>query len=187
MVAMIAVTNFFDQAYATLLLPVWVQARGLDASWVGILLATFSGGAIAGAAVAAAIAERLPRLLVYTIGFFCAGPLAFLLMAAAPPLEIMLPLFVFGGFAAGFLNPIIGAILFERIDKAVVGRVIALVGALTWCLMPFGGVYGGLLVNAVGVTTALVVTGLLYLVAALAPIAVPAFRNMDRARAPAPG
>src|SRR5690606_40059612 len=55
MVAMIAVTNFLDQAYAMVLLPVWVKEAGHDVSWVGILLAVFSAGAIAGAAVAAAM------------------------------------------------------------------------------------------------------------------------------------
>lgn len=186
LVVMIAVTNLFDQAYAIVLLPVWVKTQGLDVTWVGILLATFSGGAIAGAAVAAIVAERLPRLLIYVIGFLCAGPTAMLALAFSLPLPVIIAMFVIGGFMAGFLNPIVSAILFERIPGPMVGRVIALVGALAWALMPFGGLYAGLLTDIMGVFAALGVTGILYLVAALSPLAIPSFRQMRRA-APAPG
>lgn len=180
LVTMIAVTNLFDQGYALVLLPVWVKANGLDVSWVGILLAVFSGGAIAGATIAAAFAERLPRLPVYVAGLICAGPMPMLALAYQVPMPAMLAILAFSGCAAGFLNPIIGAILFERIPKPMVGRVIALVGALAWALMPFGGIYAGLLIDNLGVFVALVLTGVLYLVAALTPIAIPAFRQIKR-------
>lgn len=180
LVVMIAFTNLFDQAYATLLLPVWVRSSGLDVSWVGILLAVFSGAAIAGAALAAAVAERVPRLTIYTIGFVCAGPVPLMTLALGAPLPVILPAFVLSGFAAGFLNPIIGALLFERIPAPMVGRVIALVGALAWALIPFGGLYAGLLVENVGVAVALGATASLYLLATLAPVALPSFRQMNR-------
>lgn len=180
MVVMIAVTNLFDQAYAIVLLPVWVREAGLDVSWVGILLAIFSAGAIAGATVAAATAEKLPRLFVYTTGFVFAGPAPMVALASGLPMPVLAGVLTVSGFAAGFLNPIVGAILFERIPKAMVGRVIALVGALGWVLMPFGGLYPGVLVTNTGISPALVLTGMLYLVAALSPIAVPAFRQMKR-------
>ncbi len=185
LVVMIAITNLFDQAYAIVLLPVWVKTLGLDVTWVGVLLATFSGGAIAGAAVAAIFAERLPRLLIYVIGFLCAGPTAMLSLAFVLPLPVIIGIFILGGFMAGFLNPIVSAILFERIPKPMVGRVIALVGALAWALMPFGGLYAGLLTDNLGVFTALGVTGMLYLVAAMSPLAIPSFRQMKRQAMPA--
>ena len=183
LVVMIAFTNLFDQAYAIVLLPVWVRNAGLDVTWVGIFFAVFSGASILGATVAAIFGERLPRLLLYTIGFLCAGPLpmaVFALDLAVPQILTVLPL---AGFAAGFLNPIVGAILFERIPAPMVGRVIALVGALTWCLIPFGGLYAGVLVDNFGVFMALGTTGLLYLLATLAPVALPGFRQMDRRQA----
>ncbi|HEY8577213.1 MAG TPA: MFS transporter [Devosia sp.] len=180
MVLMIAVTNLFDMAYAIVLLPVWVRSSGLDVSWVGILLATFSAGAIAGAAIAAAVGERLPRLLLYTFGFFCCGPMAMGVLALNLPLPAVVAVLLFGGLAAGFINPIIGVILFERIPEAMVGRVIALVGALTWSLMPLGGLFGGLLVDRWGISAALGITAVLYLTAAFAPLVVPSFRQMKR-------
>lgn len=180
LVIMLAITNLFDQAYGIVLLPVWVKTAGLDVTWVGIFLATFSGASIAGAAIAAAIGERMPRLLVYTLGFLLAGPVPMAIFAVNAPLEAIVGVLVVSGFAAGFLNPIIGAILFERIPAAMVGRVIALVGALAWALMPFGGLYGGVLVDNYGIAIALGVTGILYLCATLAPVAVPSFRQFNR-------
>lgn len=180
LVLMIAITNLFDQAYAMVLLPVWVRSSGLDVTWVGIFLATFSGAAVAGAAMAAAFSERLPRMLVYTTGFLCAGPAPMAALALDPGLHGILMVLLTGGFAAGFINPIIGAILFERIPAALVGRVIALVGALAWALMPFGGLYAGLLVDTFGIRLALGITMLIYLIATLAPLAMPSFRQMNR-------
>ena len=182
LVIMIACTNFLDQAYAMVLLPVWVQTSGLDVTWVGVLMAVFSGGAIAGAAIAAAIGSRLPRLIVYTVGFVCAGPVQFCLLALGAPLPAVIGIFVVSGFAAGFLNPIVSAILFERIPEPMVGRVIALVGALSWTLMPFGGLFAGVVVENTNVQVALIVAATLYLLATLAPVVVPSFRQMNRPR-----
>ncbi len=184
LVIMIAITNLFDQAYAMVMLPVWVRSAGLDVSWVGIFLATFSAGAIVGASIAAAIGERLPRLLFYTLGFLCAGPLAMTVFALNLPLPVILTALLVSGLSAGFINPILGAILFERIPAAMVGRVTALVGALAWALMPFGGLYAGVLVDHWGIATALGVTALLYLCAALAPLILPSFRQMQRQPVP---
>ena len=180
LVLMIAVTNLFDQAYSMVLLPVWVRAAGLDVTWVGIFLATFSASAIAGSTLAAIYGARLPRLLLYTLGFLCAGPLALGSFALNLPLPAIIAILLLGGLAAGFLNPIISAILLERTPAPMVGRVIALTGALTWSLIPFGGLYAGLLVNTVGILPALGVTAMLYLCATLLPLAIPSFRQMGR-------
>jgi MFS family permease len=157
-----------------------VQSAGLDVTWVGIFLATFSTGAILGASIAAAIGERLPRLLFYTLGFFCAGPLAMCVFALNLSLPVIVTALLIGGLSAGFINPILGAILFERIPGPMVGRVTALIGALAWSLMPFGGLYAGLLIDRWGIAAALGLTAMLYLLAAFAPLVVPSFRQMKR-------
>lgn len=182
MVFMIAFTNLFDQAYATVLLPVWVREQGLDVSWVGSFLAVFSGTAILGAMIAAALGGRLPRLPIYTLGFLCAGPVPYSVFALGAPLPVILGTLALSGFASGFLNPIIGALMFERIPRPMVGRVVALVGSITWVLMPFGGVYAGLIIDRAGIFVALAVTGFFYFLATMLPVMVPSFRQMDRRR-----
>lgn len=72
--------------------------------------------------------ERLPCLLLYTIGFFCAGPLPMAVFALNLPVPQILGVLLLAGLAAGFLNPIVGTILFERIPAPMAGRVVALVG-----------------------------------------------------------
>ena len=180
LVVMIAITNLFDQAYAMVLLPLWVLEAGLDASFVGIFLATFSAGAIAGAAIAAAVAQKVPRLTIYVLGFLFAGPVPLATLAVTLPVPVILGVLTVSGFAAGFLNPIIGAMMFERIAPPLVGRVIALFGALAWVLMPFGGLYAGVLADALGLHATLWVTGALYLAVALSPLFIPNFRGMNR-------
>lgn len=180
LVVMIAVTNLFDQAYSVVLLPVWVRTAGLDVTWVGIFLAVFSAASILGAGIAAAIGHRMPRLVIYIVGFLFAGPMPMAIFAVDAPIPAILAVLATSGFAAGFLNPIVGAILFERIPAAMVGRVIALFGALAWALMPFGGLYAGLLVDNFGIAAALAATALLYLIATLTPVAMPSFRQMER-------
>jgi hypothetical protein len=60
--------------------------------------------------------------------------------------------------------------------------VIALVGALSWTLMPFGGLFAGVVVENTNVQVALIVAATLYLLATLAPVVVPSFRQMNRPR-----
>jgi MFS family permease len=186
LVIMIAVTNLFDQAYAVLLLPVWVRSNGLDVSWVGYLLAAFSASSILGAITAASIGHKLWRLPIYIFGFLCAGPIAMFPFGFGLPVEVIFGLLLISGFGAGFLNPIVGAIMFESIPKDKVGRVISLIGATTMILMPFGGLYAGFLVDQVGIIVAIFVTGTLYGIAALAPLAVPPFRQMSSKRGQQP-
>jgi MFS family permease len=90
---------------------------------------------------------------------------------------------VLGGFASGFLNPILGAVIYERVPDAVMGRVTTLSNALCWSLMPIGGLLGGVLSETIGITAALLVVGFAYLAATMAPLAIPAFRQFDRPQA----
>jgi len=136
-----------------------------------------------GAAIAAMIGERLPRLAVYTVAFLLTGFPRFLVFAMDSPLALIFAILAIGGFASGFLNPIITAVLFERIPKPLMGRVTSLNAALCWALIPFGGLVGGALIDGFGLSAALFLTGLAYLVTTLAPLAHRSFRGFDKRRA----
>jgi MFS family permease len=179
-VLMVATTNLLDQAFAAVLLPVWTQASGNGPALLGIMFAAFSGASIAGAMLAAVIGERLPRLAVYTVAFLLAGFPRFLVFAVDSPLVLIFATLAIGGFASGFLNPILSAVLFERIPKPLTGRVTSLNAALCWALLPFGGLVGGVLIDALGLSAALFLTGLAYLIATLAPLAHQGFRGFEK-------
>jgi MFS family permease len=176
-VVMITTTNLLDAAWSAVLLPVWTRQAGFDAALLGLLFAVMSAASIAGAAIATATGERLPRLTVYTVAFLLAGLPRFAVFAIEAPLLAVFVTLAVGGFAAGFINPIVNAVIMERIPAAMIGRASALVGALAWALIPFGGLVGGALIAVVGLAPTLWLTGLAYVAATLLPLARRSFRS----------
>ncbi|QND38556.1 MFS transporter [Rhizobium leguminosarum bv. viciae] len=184
-VTMVATTNLLDQAYHAVLLPVWTQSSGHGPELLGAMFSAFTGASIAGAAIAAAIGERMPRLMVYTVAFLLTGFPRFLVVALDAPLALIFITPAIAGFASGFLNPILSAVIFERIPKPLTGRVTAMNAALCFVLIPFGGLVGGALISTIGLAAALSLTGLAYLAATLFPPALKSFRGFDKAVADA--
>ncbi|TAU32182.1 MFS transporter [Rhizobium ruizarguesonis] len=184
-VTMVATTNLLDQAYHAVLLPVWTQSSGHGPELLGAMFSAFTGASIAGAAIAAAIGERMPRLMVYTVAFLLTGFPRFLVVALDAPLALIFITLAIAGFASGFLNPILSAVIFERIPKPLTGRVTAMNAALCFVLIPFGGLVGGALISTIGLAAALSLTGLAYLAATLFPLALKSFRGFDKALADA--
>ncbi len=184
--AMIALTNLLDQAYLSVLVPEWAIDGDHGAEIVGLLFGAMTGSAIIGSAIATAIGERLPKLPTYVLGFTLAGAPRFLAIAADLPRPALVAVLVMCGVSSGFINPLVGAIIFARIPSAMVGRVSSLITALCWVLMPFGGLFGGVLIRTVGVTAALATCGVAYLVVTMAPVLVPAFRSLGNAAPEAP-
>lgn len=177
---MIAITNLLDQAFTSVMLPVWARNTGHGAGGVGLVLAIFAGFSILGALIAAARGERLPRLLMYTVCFMIGGLPRFVIFAVPTPLPLIVIICAVGGFASGFINPIISAVMFERIPRALTGRVTSLVFSGAWSLIPFGGLLGGLLITGLGLPIAMLSIGGAYLVATLSPVVMPSFRGLDR-------
>ena len=127
------------------------RARREDgAGAVGLFLGTFSAAAVLGSVVASAAGDRLPRYLTYVVCFSLVGLPRFLVLGLEVPLGWVLPVCVGMGFACGFINPILGAVIYERIPAHLVGRVTSLNSALCWSLIPLGGLLGGALVAAGG-------------------------------------
>lgn len=176
-VIMISTTNLLDAAYSAVLLPVWTQSAGYDAALLGLLFAVMSAAAIAGAAIATATGERLPRLTVYTLAFLIAGLPRFAVFAIDVPLVAAFATLAIAGFAAGFINPILSAVIIERIPPGMIGRATALIGAFTWALLPFGGLVGGALIALIGLGPTLWLTGIAYVAATLLPLARRSFRG----------
>jgi MFS family permease len=181
-VVMVGLTNLFDQAFAVVLLPVWVEAGGHGPAILGLVLAVFSGASILGAGIAAMTGERLPRLATYTVAFLITGFPRFLVFALDAPMVAIFVTMAAGGFASGFLNPILGAVIFERIPRALTGRVTSLYTAFCWALLPFGGLVGGAAISLLGLSGALISLGTAYLIATLLPLARREFRGFDTRR-----
>lgn len=181
---MIAFTNLLDIAFTAVLLPVWAERTGSGVGAVGLLLAVMSGTSVLGSLLAAAWADRMPRFAVYVVAFLVCGLPRFVVLAWSGSTSTPVLVMAVAGLASGFLNPVVGAVFFERIPAPLVGRVSAMSTAVAWGLMPFGGLVGSGLLALLDLSGALVVAGLLYLAITLAPLADSRFRAMDRPPVP---
>ncbi|MFG5384573.1 MFS transporter [Yoonia sp. R2-816] len=178
-VVMIALTNLLDQALLTVLVPVWAMEYGGGPSAIGTLIAVQSAFAVLGAAVATRYAERMPRLKIYAIAFLTGGAPRFLILLPGLPFTAILAILAVAGFAIGFINPIISAVSFERMPKALVGRVSSLMSALAWALAPFGGLIGGAAVAYLGLPISVAFAAALYFAVTMAPLFASSFRALS--------
>jgi MFS family permease len=179
---LVSVTNLLDQAFTVVLLPVWARVSGGGPAVIGLVGSVRGVAAMAGSVVATAAVYRLRRRLVFFAGFLVAGAPRFWILAGHFPLWTMLVVFVVGGFGAGFLNPILGAIPFELVPQRLLGRVLSLGQAVGWAGIPLGGLIAGAAVTAVGLAPVLLAGGGIYVaVTSLAGLR-PEWRQMDRAR-----
>ena len=79
--------------------------------------------------------SRLRRFPTYVVAFLITGIPRFLVLAFGFPMSVVLAVAAVGGVASGFLNPILGAVIYERIPKPLMGRVTSLNAALCWSPM----------------------------------------------------
>jgi MFS family permease len=181
---MVAVTNLLDAAMVSVALPVWAYDSGHGPVVIGLLASVMSGFSIIASLVAAMLGPRLPRRTVYLVGFLIAGAPRFVVVALGAPMWLIVAVHATAGFASGFLNPILGAVQFERIPAQLLGRVKTLTLAVAWCGIPFGGLAGGALIALVGLSPALLVLGAAYLITTTLPGLQKEWAQMNRSAPP---
>ncbi|MFF2043638.1 MFS transporter [Kitasatospora sp. NPDC058170] len=181
-IVMIGITNLLDAGFMTVLVPVWAKESGGGPAAIGLTGSAWGIAAVAGSVIAAAIAHRLPRRTVFFAGFLLCGAPRFLVLALDGPMWAVLAVFAVGGFGAGFLNPILGAVTFERVPRHLLGRVGALGDSLAWAGIPLGGLLAGSAVALSGLVPVLLVTGGLYFATTAVAGLRPEWREMDRLR-----
>lgn len=184
---MVAFTNLVDLAWSAVLIPVWARETGGGAAAIGLVFAVMSGASVLGAVCASAWASKLPRYRTYLLAFLVAGGPRFAVTAFDLPLPVVLGVVIVAGFAGGFINPVLGAVIFERIPEALVGRVTSLTTAMCFALMPLGGLLGGGLVAAFGLGGAMLAAGAAYFCLTMLPALDPRWREMDRRPEPVAG
>jgi predicted MFS family arabinose efflux permease len=81
---------------------------------LGLLIAANGGGAVVGGLIFAAIGHRLPRHATFVAAFVLTG-FRFWVYALYPPLAMLVATIFITSIGAGPLNPIIGAVEFDRI------------------------------------------------------------------------
>ncbi|MGX6601801.1 MFS transporter [Micromonosporaceae bacterium Da 78-11] len=180
MVLLVLVTNFFDATKSSVLLPVVANQRLGGATAFGLLVGAMGGGALIGSLIFSAVGHRLPRRATFVISFAVAGAPPFWGLASGLPLPWLLAVFAVSGFAAGAINPLLGAIELERIPSGLRARVYGVIGAGAYAAIPLGALLAGAGVDRLGATPLLIGIGIAYLLTVLTPLIGGTWRTMDR-------
>lgn len=170
LVVMILITNLLDMAKTAVLLPVWADGGGHGVAAISLLLTCFAMTSVVSSLLAGWLGPRLPRRPTYFVAFLIAGPPPFLALGLDLPVVWVAVIYAISGFASGFLNPMLGAMLFERIPRPLLGRVTGVVDAIAWSGMPFGGLIAAALIAVSGLGTTFLICAGLYLIATLIPL-----------------
>jgi MFS family permease len=177
---MVAITNLLDQSLLSVFIPVWVHSRLHRPAGLGLIGGATAVGLVAGALAGTWAGHRMPRHATYAIGFLLGGSPVFIALAVSGTLPPVLVVSVLSGLAGGAVNPIIGAVAYERVPTRLQARVLGAFRSSAWIGIPFGSLLGGALTEATGLVNALLVTGAAMLVATLAPFVFPAWRGLSR-------
>ena len=177
-ILMLLATNLFDAAYQSVLLPLWATVIGSSVV-LGFAGAAFGVGAVLGNVVFTAIAPRAPRWVLFTLGFLVGGAPRFIAAGLSNEVWLIYAVAFVAGLALAAVNPILGAVMYERIPPHMVARVQGVATAVSWGGIPLGGLIGGAVAGAVGVRWAMLSVGALYLAVSLAPLIWPVWRELD--------
>lgn len=178
-VIMVMLTNFLDAIFGGVLQPVYVKEQYGDALNLGLLVSANGGGAVIGGLIFAAIGHRLPRHATFVGAFLLTG-LRFWVYVLYPPVWILIVVTLVCSIGAGPLNPIIGAIEFERIPSHMRGRVFGAITAGAWIAMPLGMLLGGILTERLGTFVMLIGMTIAYFITTGSMAFIPAMKEMNR-------
>ncbi|MBW1596345.1 MFS transporter [Streptomyces sp. JJ38] len=181
-IVLIGFTNMLNAGLTMVLIPVWAERSGGGPAAIGLMGAVTGATAVAGSLVAAIVAHRLPRRVVFFTGFLLSGTPRFLALSADAPLGVVLAVFAVSGFGAGFVNPVLSAVLIERVPRRMLGRVGGLGDALAWAGIPLGGLVAGGAVASLGLVPVLLAGGAAYILATGLAGLRREWREMDRTR-----
>lgn len=180
LMALIVLTNLLDQAMSAVFLPVWAHDRVHDAVAFGVVGGASGLGMLAGVLLTAWLGRRLPRWLTFACCTLLASAPPFFAVAGWTSVVAIAAVFFVCGVFGGVPNPIIGAVQYERVPALLQTRVLGAMKASAYLGVPFGSLLGGLLAQGVGLTWACVGAGVVMLLATIAPLVFPVWRQLDR-------
>lgn len=178
-VLVVLATNLLDQAHLGVLTPVWVHEVLGSPEALGLLFGAFGLGAVLGNLLFTALASKLPRFATFKVCFVLGGAPHMLVMAVTDSVTAVAITLFTSGVVCAAINPILAAVAYERIPRHLQARVLGLLRATSWAGIPIGGLLGGVLVEVIGLTAALLLIGGLYLAVTLVPLVKPTWRALD--------
>jgi hypothetical protein len=188
-VALLGASAMAFYAPLTLVLIAHLAPQGRAAA-LGTVSASLAGGAVVGALVYGAVADRA---VSYGVGgravlvvALIAAAAGFGAMATLPSVPVLAVIAGLTGLAVGPVNPVLAGLTQSRTTEGMRGRVVSVTWSLSLVAAPLGMLGAGLLLDESGatVTMAVIALGVLAtaLYAALAPGLRPRARTIDGAR-----
>jgi len=178
-VIMVMLLNFLDAIWGGVVQPVYVKEVFGDALNLGLLIAANGGGAVLGGLLYAWIGHRYQRHTVFVIAFIFAG-FRFWFYLFHPSILVLIVTGVIFSMGAGPLNPILGAVEFERIPPDMRGRVFGAITAGAWLAMPVGMLLGGVLTEKLGTSSMLIFLVVTYFLTTLSMAFIPVMKEMNK-------
>jgi MFS family permease len=154
---------------------------------LGKVFVAFGLGAVVGNVVFTALAGKLPRAATFRVCFAVSGAPHILVMAVSSSVAVVTTTIFTTGVLCASINPIFGALVYERVPRHLQARVLGVLRATSWAGMPLGGLAGGLLVAWLGLRGGLLLVGGVYLALTLIPVFSTMWRQIDRPAAEGSG
>lgn len=176
--------NFLSAPLFAVVLPVHVRQAYGDARNLGLMIAAFGLGGLAGVSLYGAIGYRLRRRALYVTGWV-GFALGVAVLVTLPPLPVILGALSVAGFLSAPINPIVNTVRQERTPTQMRGRVFGTVQACNMIAAPIGLLVGGVVTERFGVRTGLIAIMAGYVIIVVVSVANTAIRAMDGLRAPA--
>lgn len=158
MLGIVFATNVFSQASMSVFIPVWVSETLGTPAALGLVLGAFAAGAVVGNLVFTGLAPRLPQRLTFLIGAVVGGVPRLLVLGVSEELSVVLVVTFLSGLGVAAINPILGALLYERVPGDYQTRVFGLAAAVSFVGLAVGGVLAGWAVASIGLTTTILVS-----------------------------
>ena len=181
---LLVVTNLLD-AWTSVLLIVYAAKVYGSAVSLGAVIGAFGAGSMFGAILFARIGMRFARRPLF--GWcFLAFTIKYPVLAAFPPLGVLMTFAFIAGSAAGPINPLIDTVAYERIPIGLRGRVLSALGGVAWMAMPLGVLAGGFVLDHASLRINVIIVGTAYVTAAATIWLSPAIREMNVERVTMP-
>lgn len=167
-IGLVMFMNFIDQGFFAVLLPLVAKGDLNGAGDLGLLIGAFGFGALTGTLVYGAAGKHFSRRRTLIVSLIAIGVPRFVVFASGAPLEILVIVVALTGLAAGPVNPILSAVFYERLPPEMRGRVLGLMRASLYGAIPLGSLAAGFAAGTFGLTSVLLGSGVLYLLANIA-------------------
>ncbi|MFE7777028.1 MFS transporter [Streptomyces sp. NPDC057445] len=182
MTAVLMVTNALDGALNGVLYPAYGSRVLHSSALLGAVITAIGAGALLGSVLHGWAGHRWPRRAVFVGGFVLVGGVRCAMLAAEPSPPVLLAVLAVSGLGSGIVGPLMMSVAYERVPERLRGRIFGLLVAGALAATPLGMLTAGILLDRLGLTSALLATGAVYLGVTLAPLVFPVWGQLDAGR-----